>query len=344
MTAIERAKGRAHQPVVRQIFILDARERRESEGKNGFSLVLKSSDGAIKDRISNQSICFGKPPFGRAEIAHDFAADVDGIEKRKSLQTTVGIEGKKLADVDLVVEDGGPRQERHLAVLHPARLPPPFRDRLEFFAVERCHRALHNRVTARGRMIERSSEVLLPWPVETIAIEFQARFGPHRVDAKADLFEDFGGSPRSLPEADVASLAHEPADQILATTDRRQRIGKNEGGAAHLFVGKERFLVSEIAGTWLKGRRIGQREVSMLSQCLQARFCGEFVGTRALCVPNNGMHRCVLRGKLQPDSITLRGANYSAGRGGNFGLPNLGTGALNAQDGWSQRVARMRAQ
>src|SRR5579863_3413418 len=155
----------------------------------------------MKDRISHQTICFGEPAFGRAEIAHNLAADVNWIEKRKSLQTAVGVEGKELADIDLIIEGGRPRQKCHLAVLHPARLSPSFRDHLQLFAIEQPRRTLRNGVTARGRAIGRPSEVPLPWPVETIAIEFQPRFGSHRVDAKADLFEDLGSSQRSLPEA-----------------------------------------------------------------------------------------------------------------------------------------------
>src|ERR1700690_2620471 len=126
----------------------------------------------MKDRISDQSVCLGESALGRAEIAHDLAPLVDWIEKRKSLQITLVVEGKELADIDLVIEDGRPGQKCHLAVLHPARLPPSFRDRLQFFAIKRSHRALRNSVTAAGGAIERSSEVPLPWPVETIAIEF----------------------------------------------------------------------------------------------------------------------------------------------------------------------------
>jgi hypothetical protein len=122
--------------------------------------------------------------------------------------------------------------------------------------------------------IERSTEVPLPWPVEFIASEFYSRFGPHLVHAKADLLKDFGDASRSLPEANVASLAHETTDQILAATDRREGIGKNEGGTAHLLVSEESFLAPEIIQTRLKGRRVGQREVSIFPQRPKAHFLG----------------------------------------------------------------------
>src|SRR5258707_4292244 len=138
-TAVDRAKAKAHQPIAGQFLILDAAERRESEGKNCFSLVLKSPNGAMKDRISNQSVCFGESAFGRAEIAHNLAPFVNWIEKCKSLQITLAVEGKELADIDLVIEDGRPGQKCHLAVLHPAGLPPSFRDGLQFFAIEGSH-------------------------------------------------------------------------------------------------------------------------------------------------------------------------------------------------------------
>ena len=74
--------------------------------------------------------------------------------------------------------------------------------------------------------------------------------------------------------------------------DRATGIGEDEGGAADHLVGDEPALVAEILEALLDGRRIGEGEISMLTQEgepaveREARLCGICGAPRRLVGPS----------------------------------------------------------
>jgi len=75
--------------------------------------------------------------FGRAEIAT--TSPLGKLDRKtQKLQTALVVEGKELADIDLVIEDGGP-VKNVISRSSPRAFAPSFRDRLQFFTIERCH-------------------------------------------------------------------------------------------------------------------------------------------------------------------------------------------------------------
>ncbi|HWG04826.1 MAG TPA: hypothetical protein VG271_07415 [Beijerinckiaceae bacterium] len=273
---VNQAKAEADKPIKAEILVGDTAKRREPKRKKSFSLVSEDTDGGFQDCISNHGICFWKPALGRTEVADNRSAVVDGIEECKSLQLAVTVEGEEFADVDLVVENGRPCQKRHLAVLDPEGVAPSHGNGFQLLAVEGSHRTLRDRVAAAARAVDGGTEISFPRPVEIVAIERDVRLDSHCIHAKAAQGEYFGDGPRSLPEANIVSRFQEALDEIFAAPVGRYRIGQNKGGVADLFISKKAILVTEIVQIGLEGRRISQRETSILPQQPQARFYVKF--------------------------------------------------------------------
>jgi hypothetical protein len=64
---------------------LDVGERRQTEKQVSFLLLLKGFHGMRNLRIAHQGVGFGQAASGRAQIPHDLASFIDGVEKGEGL-------------------------------------------------------------------------------------------------------------------------------------------------------------------------------------------------------------------------------------------------------------------